>query len=118
MKIKNKNVSSSSFTVSRKIHSSHELENVFSFIPESRKIKIIKYNEKIMKKINISKYDYQKFFIENFIKNHDFVDISKYKISNLINYFKSTFKNFTKGEDTENLKKIILELPQSQEYKK
>ena len=61
MKIKSKHKAISSFSINRKIYSGGVLKNVFSFIPENRKLKIIKYNEKIMKKINISKYDYQKF---------------------------------------------------------
>jgi hypothetical protein len=100
------------------IKSSYVLKIVSSFIPEKTVLKIVKYNNKIKKMLNISKYDYQKLFIENFIINHNFIDISKYKISNLINYFKSTYNNFTEEDDSENLKKIISQLPQFQEFKK
>ena len=100
------------------IKSSYVLKIVSSFIPEKTMLKIVKHNNKIKKMLNISKYDYQKLFIENFIINHNFIDISKYKTSNLINYFKSTYNNFTEEDDSENLKKIISQLPQFQEFKK
>ena len=67
------------------IKSKYALKNVFSFISTRTFLEIIKYNNEIKKLLNISKYDYQKLFIENFIFNHNFIDISKYKISNLIN---------------------------------
>jgi hypothetical protein len=100
------------------IKSSYALKIVSSFLPEKTWLKIVKHNNKIKKMLNISKYDYQKLFIENFIINHNFIDISNYKISNLINYFKSTYNNFTEEDDSENLKKIISQLPQFQEFKK
>jgi len=100
------------------IKSQYVLKTISSFISKKTMLKIVKYNNKIKKMLNISKYDYQKIFIENFIKNHNFIDISIYKISSLINYFKSKYKNFTEEDDSENLKKIILQLPQFQEFKK
>ena len=90
------------------------LENIFSYITETKELELLKYNNKLKKILKIDKYKYQKLFVQN----HFMVDLSKFKISNLIKFFKSNYNNFSGKEDENNLKKIISEIPQFNECKK
>ena len=64
----------------KKIRSTYLQENIFKYISEIKVLNIIKYNSKLKKLLKKSKYDYQKFFIQN----NFMVELSKFKISNLI----------------------------------
>ena len=98
-----------------KIKSQYLVENIFSYISsEIRELELIKYNNKLKKILKINKYNYQKLFIQN----HFMVDLSKFKLSNLIKFFKLKYNNFSGKDDENNLKKILSEIPWFGEYKK
>ena len=98
-----------------KIKNRYLVENIFSYISsEIRELELIKYNNKLKKILKINKYNYQKLFIQNHFK----VDLSKFKLSNLIKFFKSKYNNFSGKDDKNNLKKIISEIPWFGDYKK
>ena len=98
----------------KRIKSHYLLKNIFSYIPEIRELELVKYNKKLKQLLNINKYIYQKLFIQNYFT----VDLSKFKITNLIKFFKSNFNNFDGKDDEKNLKKIISEIPWFNDYKK
>ena len=97
----------------KKIRSTYLQENIFKYISEIKVLNIIKYNSKLKKLLKKSKYDYQKFFIQN----NFMVDLSKFKISNLIKFFKLNYNNFSGKDDKNALKKIISEIPWFNDYK-
>ena len=86
-----------------KINNHYFLENIFSYVSETKVFKLIKYNNKLKQLLKINKYNYQKLFIQN----HFMVDFSKFKISNLIKFFKSNYNNFSEKEDENALKKLF-----------
>ena len=97
-----------------KINNHYLLENIFSYVSEIKVLKLIKYNNKLKQLLKINIYNYQKLFIQN----HFMVDLSKFKISNLIKFFKSNYNNFSEKEDENALKKIISEISWCNDYKK
>ena len=71
-----------------KIKSKYLKRLIFSYISEEKTIKIIQYNKKIKDLLEINIYNYQKLFIQkHFMLN--MVNLSKFKISNLIKFFNS-----------------------------
>jgi hypothetical protein len=64
--------------------------------------------------LKVNKYQYQKLFVEN----NFILDLSKYKILNLIKFLKTNYNNFDGKDDENNLKKIISEIPWFGDYKK
>ena len=98
-----------------KIRSYYLLKNIFSYIPEIKELELIKYNNKLKKLLKVNKYQYQKLFVQN----NFIVDLSKFKILNLIKFFNTNYNNFDGKDDENNLKKIISEIPWSNnDYKK
>ena len=97
-----------------KIRSHYLFINIFSYIPEIKELELIKYNNKLKQLLKVNKYQYQKLFVEN----NFIVDLSKYKILNLIKFLKTNYNNFEGKEDENNLKKIISEIPWFGDYKK
>ena len=67
------------------IKSFYTLNQLFSFITENRKFKIIKYNVYLNKKLNLLADDYKEFF---FLKK-----INKYNNYRFINNYYIEFKN-------------------------
>ena len=63
-----------------KIKSSYCLNELFSFISEQRKFKIIKYNIYLNKKLDLSIDDYKEFFFQKKINKYDYVFINDYYI--------------------------------------
>ena len=98
----------------KKIKGHYLLEKIFLYIPEIKVLELIKYNKRLKQILKIDKYKYQKLFIENNFK----VDLSKFKLSNLIKYFKTNYNNFSGKGDENNLKKILSEIPWFNDYKK
>ena len=97
-----------------KIRSHYLFINIFSYIPEIKELELIKYNNKLKQLLKVNKYQYQKLFVEN----NFIVDLSKYKILNLIKFLKTNYNNFDGKDDENNLKKIISEIPWFGDYKK
>ena len=80
-----------------KIKSHLIIQQLFSFIPNKKKYKIIKYNKHLHQILDISNKDYQQVFIQKQINKYDFNYINFYWIK-----FKNNFQNIIK-EDTYNL---------------
>ena len=98
----------------KKIKGHYLLEKIFLYFPEIKILELIKYNNRLKQILKIDKYKYQKLFIENNFK----VDLSKFKLSNLIKYFKTNYNNFSGKVDENNLKQILSEIPWFNDYKK
>ena len=111
--IKNKSKLHKHIILCKKIILSIPLKHVL-YIPEIKVLELIKYNKRLKQILKIDKYKYQKLFIENYFM----VDLSKFKISNLIKYFKTNYNNFSGKGDENNLKKILSEIPWFNDYKK
>ena len=80
-----------------KIKSFFAFQQLFSFISEKRKYKIIKYNSFLHKKLDLSSKDYQEFFFQEIIEKYNY---------NYINIFWIQFQNYFKRiilKDTYNL---------------
>jgi len=67
-----------------KIKSPYVLHELFSFISEKKKYKVIKYNTFLNKKLELSVFDYKFFFLQTKIKKYNY---------NYINFFWIQFKN-------------------------
>ena len=63
-----------------KIKSSYCLNELFSFISDKRKFKIIKYNIYLNKKLDLSIDDYKECFFQKKINKYDYVFINDYYI--------------------------------------
>ena len=63
-----------------KIKSFYSLNELFSFISDKRKFKIIKYNIYLNKKLDLSIDDYKEFFFQKKINKYDYVFINDYYI--------------------------------------
>ena len=63
-----------------KIKSPYSLNQIFSFISEKRKFKIIKYNIYLNKKLDLSIDDYKEYFFQKKINKYDYVFINNYYI--------------------------------------
>ncbi len=86
------------------------IKELFTFLSKEQILLLITYNKKLQKMMNISLYNYQKTFIyQNIITELKYFDKIK-----LLNYIKSTFHNFDKDNDLENLTRICYELSKEQ----
>ena len=63
-----------------KIKSFYSLNELFAFISDKRKFKIIKYNIYLNKKLDLSIDDYKEFFFQKKINKYDYVFINDYYI--------------------------------------
>ena len=82
------------------------IKEIFTFLSKEQILLLISYNKKLQNLMNISLYNYQKIFInQNIITELKYFDKVK-----LLNYIKSTFHNFDKKNDLENLTRICYEL--------
>ena len=63
-----------------KIKSSYCLNELFSFMSDQRKFKIIKYNIYLNKKLDLSIDDYKECFFQKKINKYDYVFINDYYI--------------------------------------
>jgi hypothetical protein len=87
------------------------IKELFTFLSKEQILLLITYNKKLQKMMNISLYNYQKTFIyQNIITELKYFDKIK-----LLNYIKSTFHNFDKDNDLENLTRISYELSKEEQ---
>ena len=87
------------------------IKELFTFLSKEQILLLITYNKKLQKMMNISLYNYQKTFIyQNIITELKYFDKIK-----LLNYIKSTFHNFDKDNDLENLTRICYELSKEEQ---
>ena len=98
----------------KNIKSKYLIKCIFSYITEEKELEFLKYNRKFQKLCEIDIYNYQKMFIQK----HFVINLSKFKISNLIKFCNSTYNNFTGNDDTKSLQKIIAETPWFNDFKK
>ena len=63
-----------------KIKSFYSLNELFSFVSDKRKFKIIKYNIYLNKKLDLSIDDYKECFVHRKIKKYDYIFIKDYYI--------------------------------------
>ncbi len=86
-----------------KIKSSFIFHELFSFISEKKKYKLIKYNTFLNKKLELSVIDYKFFFLQTKLKKYNY---------NKINFFWIQFKNDFKEifETKENLYELFLNI--------
>ena len=63
-----------------KIKSSYSLNQLFSFLSEQRKFKIIKYNIYLNKKLDLSIDDYKECFFQQKLNKYDYVFINDFYI--------------------------------------
>ena len=61
-----------------KIHSKYLYQELFSFISENKKLKLIQNNSYIIKKLDLSIYDYKIFLFQKKIKKYDYFNINDY----------------------------------------
>ena len=81
------------------IHSKYLIQELFSFIKENKKLKIIKYNSFLINKLDLSIKDYKISFFKKIIDNYDYFYI-KY-------YYEELKKDFNSINDEE-LKELLL----------
>ena len=77
-----------------RIHSKYILQELFSFISEKRKFKLIKYCNSLKKKLNFSIDDFLKFYVKNKIEKYDFIYVSNY-----LEKFKNDFNDIINKKD-------------------
>ena len=71
-----------------KIKSPYSLNQLFSFVSDKRKFKIIKYNIYLNKKLDLSIDDYQEFFFRKKTNKYDYIFINDFYIQ-----FKNDFND-------------------------
>ena len=71
-----------------KIKSFYSLNQLFSFISDKRKFKIIKYNIYLNKKLDLSIDDYKEFLFQKKINKYDYIFIKDFYIE-----FKTDFND-------------------------
>ena len=81
------------------IHSKYLIQELFSFIKENKKLKIIKYNLFLLNKLDLSINDYKISFYQTIIENYDCLSIK--------NYYQEFKKDFNSINDEE-LKELLL----------
>ena len=77
-----------------RIHSKYILQELFSFISEKRKFKLIKYCNSLKKKLDLSIDDFLKFYVKNKIEKYDFIYVSNY-----LEKFKNDFNDIINKKD-------------------
>ncbi len=77
-----------------RIHSKYILQELFSFISEKRKFKLIKYSNSLKKKLDLSIDDFLKFYVKNKIEKYDFIYVSNY-----LEKFKNDFNHIINKKD-------------------
>ena len=60
------------------IHSKYIIQELFSFIKENKKLKLIKYNLLLLNKLDLSINDYKISFFKTIIENYDCLSIKSY----------------------------------------
>ena len=81
------------------IHSKYLIQELFSYIEENKKLKIIKYNLFLLNKLDLSINDYKISFYQTIIENYDCLSIK--------NYYQEFKKDFNSINDEE-LKELLL----------
>ena len=81
------------------IHSKYLIQELFSFIKENKKLKIIKYNLFLLNKLDLSINDYKISFYQTIIENYDCLSIK--------NYYQE-FKKDINSINDEELKELLL----------
>ena len=81
------------------IHSKYLIQELFSYIEENKKLKIIKYNLFLLNKLDLSIKDYKISFYQTIIENYDCLSIK--------NYYQEFKKDFNSINDEE-LKELLL----------
>ncbi len=77
-----------------KVHSKYILRELFSYVSIKRKFKIVKYNNSLMKKLNLSISDFSKFYAQNKIKKYHFIYVKNY-----IEKFNKDFNHIINKDD-------------------
>ena len=77
-----------------KVHSKYILRELFSFISIKRKFKIVKYNNSLKKKLNLTINDFSKFYAQNKTKKYHFIYVKNY-----IEKLKNDFNHIINKED-------------------
>ena len=77
-----------------RIHSKYILQELFSFISEKRKFKLIKYCNSLKKKLDLSIDDFLKFYVKNKIEKYDFIYVKNY-----LEKFKNDFNDIINKKD-------------------
>ena len=77
-----------------KVHSKYILGELFSFISIKRKFKIVKYNNSLKKKLNLTINDFSKFYAQNKTKKYHFIYVKNY-----IEKLKKDFNHIINKED-------------------
>ncbi len=77
-----------------KIRAAYIFQQIFSFLSEKRKLKIIKHNSFLMKKLEISTIDYKNYFINQKIAKYNYTYIYNFWI-----HFKNDFKYINEKEN-------------------
>ena len=80
------------------IHSKYLIQELFSFIKENKKLKIIKYNLFLLNKLDLSIDDYIISFYQKIIENYNCLNIN--------DYYQEFKKDFNSINDEE-LKKLL-----------
>jgi hypothetical protein len=81
------------------IHSKYLIQELFSFIKENKKLKIIKYNSFLINKLDLSIKDYKISFFKKIIDNYDYF---------YIKYYYEEFKKDFNSINDEELKELLL----------
>ena len=81
------------------IHSKYLIQELFSFIKENKKLKIIKYNSFLINKLDLSFKDYKISFFKKIIDNYDYF---------YIKYYYEDFKKDFNSINDEELKELLL----------
>lgn len=77
-----------------KIRAAYIFQQIFSFLTEKRKLKIIKHNSYLKKKLEISTIDYKNYFINQKIAKYNYTYIYNFWI-----HFKNDFKYINEKEN-------------------
>ena len=80
------------------IHSKYLIQELFSYIEENKKLKIIKYNLFLLNKLDLSINDYKISFFKKMIDNYDCIYI----------YYYEQFKRDFDSINDEELKELLL----------
>ena len=82
------------------IHSKYLIQELFSYIEENKKLKIIKYNLLLLNKLDLSIKDYKISFYQKIIENYDCLFIK--------NYYQEFKKEDFNSINDEELKELLL----------
>ena len=70
----------------KKIHSKYSFQELFSFIPENKTLKLFQINSYFLKNLDLSIYDYKTFFFQRKIHKYTCFDVNDYYLEFLKNF--------------------------------